>query len=101
MDDVYLRIEPRLFGLLKKVFDAVASDPDMPIEESIIEDARDALHTANINAMPGLPMVVNLTQDALGAISYCFEVGGECSSDIGDDDYEAVHALLEQAGYVE
>jgi hypothetical protein len=51
--------------------------------------------------MPGLPVVVNLTQATPGAISYCFEVGGECAFDISDDDYEAVHALLEQAGFVE
>ncbi len=101
MDDVYLRIEPRLFGLLKKDFDTVASDPDIPIEERVIEDARGALHTADINAMPGLPVVVNLTQDTLGAISCCFEVGGECAYDISDDDNEVVHALLEQAGFVE
>jgi hypothetical protein len=101
MDEVYLRVEPCLFGLLKKVFDAVASDPDIPIEEGIIADARRAFHTANTNAMPGLPVVVILTQDTLGAISYCFEVGGEDAADINDDDYETVHALLEQAGYVE
>lgn len=95
MDDVYLRIEPRLFELLKKVFDTVAADPDIPIDEGIIEDARGALHTANVNAMPGLPVIVNLTQDTLGAISDCFEVGGEDNAEISDDDYEAVHALIE------
>jgi hypothetical protein len=101
MDEVYLRIEPRLFGLLKKVFDTVATDAYIPIDDSVIEDARGALHTANINAMPGLPVVVNMTRDTPGAISCCFEVGGESASDISDDDYEAIQAVVEQAGYVE
>jgi hypothetical protein len=101
MDDVYFRIEPHLFGLLKRVFDTVATDDDIPIDEAIIDDARHALNDADINALPGLPVVVNLTQVTLGAISGCFEVGGEGAEDIGDDGYEAIRALLEHAGFVE
>jgi hypothetical protein len=94
MDDVYLRIEPRLFVMLKRVFDTVARDDEIPIDEGIIDEARHALDDASINALPGLPIVVNLTQDTLDAILGCFEVGGEGAEDISDDDYEAIHGLL-------
>jgi len=94
MHDVYLRIEPRLFGLVNRVFDTVAADPDLPIDEGIIEDAHEALQDANNNAVPGLPIVINVIQSTLDAISCCFEVGGEGAADISDDEYEASHALL-------
>lgn len=62
-----------MFRLLTTDFGAVASDPGIPIEEGT-EDARAALHTANIDAIPGLPVVLNLTQEPFPAASK--SVGG-------------------------
>jgi hypothetical protein len=101
MDEVYLRIEPRLFDILKRVFDGVAARADTPISQDILDDAIRTLKQAKTRAMPGLPHVVHLTRDAFDCICFCFEVGGDDNDEISDDDYETIHALLEHAGFVE
>ena len=56
-------------------------------------------------ALPGLPILVTLDPaDELDVLPACFEVGGECHSDVTDDLWASVLALIDQehrsgAGY--
>lgn len=95
---ITLRMEPQQFTALRAGFDAAADDPDAPIDNSLIARVRGALAEARSAALPGLPILVILqSTDELAALSACFEVGGEGHSDVTDDQWESVLALIERA----
>ena len=76
---IALRLEPQQFAALRTGFDAAASDPDAPIDPTLIAGVQSALAEAKATAIPGLPVLVTLkSTDELAALSACFEVGGEC-----------------------
>jgi hypothetical protein len=94
---ITLRMEPQQFTALCTGFDA-ADDPDAPIDPSLLAQVRSALAEARGAALPGLPILVVLqSTDELAVLATCFEVGGEGHSDVADDQWESVPALIEQA----
>jgi hypothetical protein len=95
---ITLRIEPQQSAALRTGFDAAASDPDAPIDPTLIAGVQSALAEAIATAIPGLPVLVTLeSRDELAALSACFEVGGECHPDVTDDQWYSVVAMIEQA----
>ena len=95
---ITLRLEPQQFAALRTGFDAAASDPDAPIDPTLIAGVQSALAEAKATALPGLPVLVTLrSTDELDALAACFEVGGEGHPDVSDDQWYSIVALIEQA----
>ena len=95
---ISLRLEPQQFAALRTGFDAAASDPDAPIDPSLIAGVQSALAEAKATALPGLPVLVTLqSTDELDTLGACFEVGGEGHPDVTDDQWYSIVALIEQA----
>ena len=95
---ITLRLEPQQFAALRTGFDAAASDPDAPIDPTLIAGVQSALAEAKATALPGLPVLVTLqSTDELDALAACFEVGGEGHPDVTDDQWYSIVALIEQA----
>ncbi len=92
------RLEPQQFAALRTGFDAAASDPDAPIDPTLIAGVQSALAEAKATTLPGLPVLVTLqSTDSLDALAACFEVGGEGHPDVTDNQWYSLVALIEQA----
>jgi hypothetical protein len=60
---------------------------------------RTALDKAEVNALPGLPILVLLkSTDEFDALVACFEVDGECHPEVSNDQWYSIMALIEHAG---
>jgi hypothetical protein len=95
---ITIRLEPQQFTALRTGFDAAASDPDAPIDPTLIADVQSALAEARATALPGLPVLVTLQSTAeLDTLGVCFEVGGEGHPGVTDDQLDSIVALVEQA----
>ena len=95
---ITLRLEPQQFAALRNGFDAAASDPDAPVDPTLIAAVQSALAEAKATALPGLPVLVTLQSTAeLNTLAACFEVGGEGHPDVTDDQWDSIVALIEQA----
>ena len=95
---ITLRLESQQFAALRTGFDAAASDPDAPVDPTLIAGVQSALAEARATALPGLPVLVTLqSPDELNALAACFEVGGEGHPDVTDDQWDSIVALVEQA----
>jgi hypothetical protein len=57
---ITLRMESQQFVALHTGFNAAASDPDAPIDPTLITGVQSALAEAKATALPGLPVLVTL-----------------------------------------
>ena len=55
---ITLRMESQQFVALHTGFNAAASDPDAPIDPTLITGVQSALAEAKATALPGLPVLV-------------------------------------------
>ena len=55
---ITLRLEPQQFAALRTGFDAAASEPDAPVDPTLIAGVQSALAEAKATALPGLPVLV-------------------------------------------
>jgi NADP-dependent 3-hydroxy acid dehydrogenase YdfG len=95
---ITLRMESQQFVALHTGFNAAASDPDAPIDPTLITGVQSALAEAKATALPGLPVLVTLqSHNELNALAAYFEVGGEGHPDVTDNQWYSLVALIEQA----
>ncbi len=92
-----LRLPPHLLAPLCDGFAAAAGDPQAPLDALLLAAVRGALARAEAAQRPGLPVVVPLTAPELAVLAACFEVGAEGLDSVGDAQWDAILALLEQA----
>ena len=57
---ITLRLKPQQFAALCIGFNAAASDPDAPVDPTLIAGVQSALAKAKATALPGLPVLVTL-----------------------------------------
>ena len=90
---ITLRLEAQQFAALHTGFDAAASDPDAPVDPTLIAGVQSAFAEAKATALPGLPVLVTLQSlDELNALAACFEVGGEGHPDVTDDQWDSIRS---------
>lgn len=67
----------------------------MPLD--VVAALRAKLAEVDAISLPGLPVVLALSQAEIEALSVCWEVGGECDPAVTDDRSETILTVLGQA----
>jgi hypothetical protein len=93
-----IRLGPHHFRALRRAFDCATDGldewPEPPMPLDMVAVLRAKLAEADAASLPGLPVVLALSQAEIEALLVCWEVGGECDPSVTDDQYETVLAIL-------